>query len=186
MVRPALEEEQMNKFFVRAQDPQYYESSKERYAFGVLARKLLGFIVSRQGIELDRSKIKAIQHLPPPKNKKDVMRFLGRVNYISRFIAQSTVIYEPIFRMLRKDVATSGTEKCQKAFDKIKEYFSKPPVLVPPEPGRSLLLYLSVLEGAFGCVLGKHDETGRKKQAIYYLRKKFTSYEAQYSLLECT
>ncbi|XP_070055962.1 uncharacterized protein [Nicotiana tomentosiformis] len=88
--------------------------------------------------------------------------------------------------MLRKDVATSWTEECQKVFDKIKEYLSEQPVLVPPEPGRPLLLYLSVLDGAFGCVLGKHDETGRKEQAIYYLSKKFTPYEARYSLLEST
>ncbi|XP_070055880.1 uncharacterized protein [Nicotiana tomentosiformis] len=88
--------------------------------------------------------------------------------------------------MLKKDAATSWTEDFQKAFDKIKEYLSTPPVLVPPEPGRPLLLYLSVLDGAFGCVLGQHDETGRKEQAIYYLSKKFTPYEARYSLLERT
>ncbi|XP_070034181.1 uncharacterized protein [Nicotiana tomentosiformis] len=45
--------------------------------------------------------------------------------------------------MLKKDAATSWTEECQNAFDKIKEYLSKLPVLVPPEPGRPLLLYLS-------------------------------------------
>ncbi|XP_070042657.1 uncharacterized protein [Nicotiana tomentosiformis] len=88
--------------------------------------------------------------------------------------------------MLRKDAATSWTEECQKAFDKIKEYLSKPPVLVPPEPGRPLLLYLSMFDRAFGCVLGQHDEIGRKEKVIYYLSKKFTPYEARYSLLECT
>ena len=35
-----------------------------------------------------------------------------------------------------------------------------------------------------GCVLGQHDETGRKEQAIYYLSKKFTDYESRYSQLE--
>ncbi|XP_059281345.1 uncharacterized protein LOC132035043 [Lycium ferocissimum] len=155
-------------------------------AFGVLPGSLLGFIVSRRGIELDPSKIKAIQELPAPKSRKDVMSFLGRLNYISRFIAQSTVICEPIIKLLRKDAATKWTEDCQRAFDKIKEYLSNPPVLVPPEAGRPLLLYLSVSENAFGCVLGQHDETGKKEQAIYYLSKKFTPYEARYTLLERT
>ncbi|XP_070035657.1 uncharacterized protein [Nicotiana tomentosiformis] len=135
-----------------------------KYAFGVPTGKLLRFIVSHRGIELVPSKVKAIQDLPPPKNKKDVMSFLGRLNYISHFIVQSTVICEPIFKMLKKDTATSWTEECQKAFDKIKEYLSKPHVLVSPEPWRPLLLYLSILDGAFSCVLGKHDETGRKEQ----------------------
>ncbi|XP_070007759.1 uncharacterized protein [Nicotiana sylvestris] len=79
--------------------------------------------------------------------------------------------------MLRKDTETSWIEDCQKAFDKIKEYLSTPPILVLPELGRPLILYLSVLDGAFRCVLGQHDETGRKEQAIYYLCKKFTPYE---------
>ena len=118
-----------------------------KYAFGVPAEKLLGFIVSRRGIELDPSKVKAIQELPPPKNKKDVMSFLGRLNYISRFIAQSTVICEPIFKMLKKAAATKWTDDCQKAFDRMKEYLSTPPVLVPPEPGRPLLLYLQCWMG---------------------------------------
>ncbi|XP_070017068.1 uncharacterized protein [Nicotiana sylvestris] len=114
------------------------------------------------------------------------MSFLGRFNYISRFISQSTVICEPIFKILKKDVATKWTDDCQKAFDRTKEYLSTQPVLVPLEPGRPLLLYLAVLVGAFGCVLGQHDETGRKEQAIYYLSKTFTLYEARYSLLERT
>nr|XP_016439411.1 PREDICTED: uncharacterized protein LOC107765298 [Nicotiana tabacum] len=128
-----------------------------KYDFGVPVGKLLGFIVSHRGIELDPSKIKAIQDLPPPKSKKD-----------------------------RKYATMSWTEECQKAFDKIKECLSKPHVLVPPEPERPLLLYLPALDGAFGCVLGQHDETRRKEQEIYYMSKKFIPYEAWYSLLERT
>ncbi|XP_016499737.2 uncharacterized protein LOC107818266 [Nicotiana tabacum] len=84
---------------------------------------------------------------------------------------------------MRKDIVMSWTKECQKAFDIIKEYLSKPLVLVPSEPGRRLLLYLSMLDGDFDCVLGQHDENGRKDQAINYLSKKFTPYEARYSLL---
>ena len=123
---------------------------------------------------------------PPPKSKKEVISFLGRLNYISRFIAQSTVICEPIFKLLKKDAMVKWTSECQQAFDKIKDYLSNPPVLVPPESGRPLLLYISVLDNAFSCILGQHDETGSKEQAIYYMSKKFTSWEARYSLLERT
>ncbi|XP_070025640.1 uncharacterized protein [Nicotiana sylvestris] len=88
----------------------------------------------------------------------DLRKFFDRLR--SRFIAQSTVICEPIFMMLGKNAETSWTEDCQKAFDKIKEILSTPPVLVPPEPERPLLLYLSVLDGAFRCVL-KPMPTGK-------------------------
>ena len=80
--------------------------------FRVPTGKLLGFIVSR-GIELDPSKIKVICDLPPRKSKKEVVSFLGRLNYISRFIAQSTVICEPIFKLLKKDVVVKCTSECQ-------------------------------------------------------------------------
>src|SRR4051812_38816615 len=55
--------------------------------FGVRSGKLLGFIVSQQGIEVDPNKVRAIQNMPAPKNEKDVRGFLGRLNYIARFIS---------------------------------------------------------------------------------------------------
>ncbi|XP_070047243.1 uncharacterized protein [Nicotiana tomentosiformis] len=155
-------------------------------AFGVPSGKLLGFIISRRVIELDPSKIKAIQELPPPKNKTEVMSLLGRLNYISRFIAQLTTTCEPIFKLLKKNAVVKWTDECQEAFDKIKNYLLNPPVLVPPEPGRPLILYLTVTDNSFGCVLGQHGITGKKEQAIYYLSKEFTPYEVKYTLLERT
>ncbi|MGQ8683146.1 ribonuclease H family protein, partial [Klebsiella pneumoniae] len=79
--------------------------------------------------------------------------------------------------MLKKDAPTKWTEEFQTAFDAIKSYLSNPLVLVPPREGSPLLLYLSVSDSAFGCVLGQHDETGKKERAIYYISKKFTPYE---------
>ncbi|XP_070001962.1 uncharacterized protein [Nicotiana sylvestris] len=115
-------------------------------AFGVPSGKLLGFIVSRRGIELHPSIIKVIQELPPPRNKTKVMSLLERLNYISRFIAQLTTTCEPMFKLLKKDDAVKWIDECQEAFDKIKG----------------------------------------KEQAIYYLIKKFTSYEVEYTPLERT
>ena len=101
---------------------------------------MLGFIVNRRSIELDPSKIKAIQDSPPLKSKKEVMSFLGRLNYINLFISQSTVVCEPIFKLLKKDATTKWTEECQTAFDAIKNYLSNLPVLVPLREESPLLL----------------------------------------------
>ncbi|KAL0559476.1 hypothetical protein IC582_004087 [Cucumis melo] len=154
--------------------------------FGVASGKLLGFIVSREGIKVDPDKIKAIVDLRPPKTQKEVRSFLGRLNYIARFISYLTQTCEPILKLLRKNEICHWNEDCQKAFDKIKDYLQSPPILVPPTPGRPLILYLTVKEGSMGCVLGQHDSTGKKEQAVYYLSKKFTNYESKYSLLEKT
>ncbi|XP_070035629.1 uncharacterized protein [Nicotiana tomentosiformis] len=45
--------------------------------------------------------------------------------------------------LLKKNVAVKWTDECQEAFDKIKSYLSNPPMLVQPEPGRHLILYLT-------------------------------------------
>ena len=47
-------------------------------------------------------------------------------------------------------------------------------------------MYLTVLDESMGCVLGQQDENGKKEYAIYYLSKKFTDCETQYSTLEKT
>ena len=71
--------------------------------FGVRSGKLLGFIVSQRGIEVDPDKVKVIQEMPAPKTEKQVRGFLRRLNYISRFISHMTATCEPIFKLLKKD-----------------------------------------------------------------------------------
>ncbi|WRX11667.1 G-patch domain - like 1 [Theobroma cacao] len=152
--------------------------------FGVTSGKLLGFIVSERGIEVDLDKVQAIHDLPLPKTQKEVRGFLGRLNYIARFISQLTLKCDPIFKLLRKHNPGAWNEECQVAFDKVKEYLLSPPVLVPSVVGRPLLLYLTVNKGSMGCVLGQYDEPGKKERAVYYLSKKFTEYESKYSSLK--
>ncbi|XP_050878259.1 uncharacterized protein LOC127082076, partial [Lathyrus oleraceus] len=154
--------------------------------FGVRSGKLLGFIVSQRGIEVDPDKVRAIQEMPAPRTEREVRGFLGRLNYISRFISHMTATCEPIFKLLRKDQAVEWNSDCQMAFERIGQYLQEPPILIPPVQGRPLFMYLTVLEKSMGCVLGQHDETGRKEHAIYYLSKRFTDYESRYSLLEKT
>uniref|UniRef100_A0A2N9HZJ3 Integrase catalytic domain-containing protein n=1 Tax=Fagus sylvatica TaxID=28930 RepID=A0A2N9HZJ3_FAGSY len=149
-------------------------------------RKLFQRLKNGRGIEIDPAKVQAIRSMPAPKTEKEIRSFLGRINYIARFIAQLTATCEPLFKLLRKDVKIKWTEDCQKAFDKIKEYLLNPPILVPPTPGRPLILYLTVQEASMGCMLGQQDETGKKEQAIYYLSKKFTEPETRYLLVEKT
>ena len=61
-----------------------------------------------------------------------------------------------------------------------------PLVLVPPVPERPLILYMIVLDESMGCILGQHDESGKRERVVYYLSKKFTACEMNYSLLERT
>src|SRR3954469_4999316 len=57
--------------------------------FGIPARKLLGFIVSERGIEVNRDKIKAILNITKPTRLKDVQRLTSCIAAVSRFVAGS-------------------------------------------------------------------------------------------------
>ena len=155
----------------------------KKCTFGVTSGKLLGHMISERGIEVDHDKIRAILDMPAPRTEKEVRGFLGRLQYISRFISRLTDICEPIFRLLRKSQHTVWDDQCQKAFERIKEYLLSPPVLVPPMPGRPLLLYLSVLDIAMGCMLAQLDDLG-KERAIYYMSKRMLEYETRYIVIK--
>ena len=145
--------------------------------------KLLEHMVSERGIEVDPDKIKAILDMPVPRTEKEIKGFLGKLQYIIHFITRLTNICEPIFRLLRKNQPTIRNDDCQLAFEKIKEYLFSPPVLVPPMPGRPLLLYLLVSDMTLGCMLAQFDDS-RMERAIYYLSKRILEYEMRYVMIE--
>ena len=56
-------------------------------AFGVTFGKFLGFIVRHRSIEVDQSKITAIQDMPEPRNLQELRSLQGRLAFIRRFIS---------------------------------------------------------------------------------------------------
>ena len=96
----------LRKFFERIK---FYKLrlNPKKCTFRVTSGKLLGFMVSQRGIEVDPNKIKAIIEMNPPRTEKEIRGFLGRIQYITRFIAQLTMTCEPIFRLLKKKVPTA-------------------------------------------------------------------------------
>ena len=79
----------------------------KKCTFGVTFGKLLGHMLSERGIEVDPDKIKVILDMLVPRTEKEIRGFLGKLQYISRFIVRLTDICEPIFRLLRKNPTNS-------------------------------------------------------------------------------
>ena len=121
--------------------------------------------------------------MPPPTSKMEIRAFLGRLQYISRFIAKLTSICEPIFKLLRKNEPHEWNDECQSAFELIKEYLLHPPFLIPLMHRKSLLLYLSIIEDVVGSMLTQEDDD-KNERAIYYLSKWFHDYETRYAPIE--
>lgn len=55
--------------------------------FALEEEKLLGHIISKDGIKIDPSKVEAIQKIEIPRTKKEIQSFIGKVNFLRRFIS---------------------------------------------------------------------------------------------------
>ncbi|XP_048127813.1 uncharacterized protein LOC125312735 [Rhodamnia argentea] len=125
-------------------------------------------MVGSRGIEIDPSKVKAIYELRPPSFVKEVRSFLGRLNYVARFISQLLETARPFFKLLKKNAKIVRD------------------IEFPPVPGVPLILYLTIHKESLGAVLVQKRPSDGKECAIYYLSKKFSDSEANYSEVEKT
>ena len=110
----------LERFFERIRQFRLRLNPK-KCTFGVTSGKLLGYMVSKRGIEVDPDKIRVILDMPTPRTEREVRGFLGRLQYINIFIARLTDICEPIFRLLRKSQPTIWDDQWQRAFKRIQE-----------------------------------------------------------------
>ena len=93
-------------------------------AFGVSARKFLGFIVNNRGIEANPDKIKAMLDMPSLSSIKEVQRLTGRIAALSRFVSRASDKCQPFFQVLKK--AFQWDTNCEEAFSALKMYLSSP------------------------------------------------------------
>ena len=83
-------------------------------AFGVQAGKFLGFIIHEKGIEIDPKRVEAMKRVEAPTCKKDLQKFLGKVNYLRRFIFNlygNIDYFTPILRLKNESEFTWRIEQ---------------------------------------------------------------------------
>ncbi|XP_020417963.1 uncharacterized protein LOC109948679 [Prunus persica] len=152
-------------------------------AFGVSSGKFLGFMISHRGIEANPEKIKAIIDMEKPKTTKDIQSLTGRVAALTRFISKATDKCVPFFKALKRGKQNIiWTAECDKAFQNLKDYMGRAPLLSKPLPGEILYLYLSVSGTAVSSVLIRKPE--RAELPIFYVSKALQSAELRYPPLE--
>ena len=81
---------------------------------------MLGHIVSKQGVKIDPARVEAIQSIPLPRSKKDIQRFLGKINFLIRFIPNYAEIVKKITDMLKKDAKVKWDKEARESFQRIK------------------------------------------------------------------
>ncbi|RVW61706.1 Retrovirus-related Pol polyprotein from transposon 297 [Vitis vinifera] len=68
----------------------------EKCHFMVQKGIVLGHIISKNGIEVDKAKVELIVKLPPPTNVKGIRQFLGHAGFYRRFIKDFSKISKPL------------------------------------------------------------------------------------------
>ena len=80
----------------------------DKCIFGVASGKLLGFLVSHQGIVANPDQIRAIEEMQPPRRLKDVQRLTGCMAALGRFISRFGDKALPFFKIMKQSGPSSG------------------------------------------------------------------------------
>ena len=102
----------------------------KKYHFALEEGKLLGHIISKDGIKIDPQRVDAIQNLAIPRTKKEVQSFIGKVNFLRRFISNFVEIMKHITNMLRKENEIKWTSEARKSFFDIKKAMTEAHILI--------------------------------------------------------
>jgi transposase InsO family protein len=138
----------------------------------------LGHLVSKTGIKPDPEGIEKVQNWPVPKCVKHVQQFLGLSNYFRKFIQGYSKLATPLTNLTRGDVPWSWTDKCQNAFEHIKECLVSAPLLKMPDPSRPFEVIADASLTAVGAVLMQDNHP------ICYASRKFIPAELNYSVTD--
>ena len=65
--------------------------------------KFMGIRINKEGLYPDVSKVESIQKLADPKNTNELMRVLGRINFLGRFVPNLPTVLHPLTQLLEKD-----------------------------------------------------------------------------------
>ncbi|XP_029766793.1 uncharacterized protein LOC113406182 [Terrapene carolina triunguis] len=138
--------------------------------------KFLGHVISKDGIQVDEEKTRALENWPVPKNAKQVRQALGFMSYYRRFVPKFAHIAAPLYGLVGQPAQRKGRDQCfvwddacQTAFDKLRHRLMSPPVLAYPD---FTLPFIVTTDGSLhglGAVLSQKQE-GAERVIAYASR----------------
>jgi len=151
--------------------------------FAVTEGKLLGHIVSKDGVRIDPERVKPIDQVPIPKNVKAIQSVFGQINFVRRFISNFVEIITPISRMLKKNSKVKWTIKTIEAFANIKREIKEAPILISPNFSKPFQLFLFASYHTVAAVLLQKNNEGHE-QPISFFSKSLQNAELKYDIVE--
>ena len=155
------------------------KNNPTKCAFFQIKVQFLRHVISKNGLEADPEKVKAVQNFLVPQNQTDVKWFLGLCSLYRRYIKNFAMIAQPLHKASEAKSSFTWTKKTQEAFEKLKKHLSSTPILAFPDVKEPFILYTDASLTAMGAVLSQvHDG---KDRAICYASKAFSKSQTNYS-----
>ena len=132
----------------------------EKCHFMVSRGIVLGHIISKKGIKVDKAKIDLISKLLSPTNVKTVRQFLGHAGFYRRFIMDFLKISKPLYKLLEKYAKFFWDADFQKSFKELKAYLTTAPIVRAPNWQLPFEVMCDASDMAIGAVL---RQKGRRK-----------------------
>jgi len=157
--------------------------NSKKSIFSLEEGKLLGNIVSRDGVKIDPARVQSVQKIPLPRSKKYIQRFLGKINFLRRFVSNYVEIVKEITNMLKKENEVHWTKEARQSFYRIKESLQATPILISPNYQKPFQIFSFASPNSIvGVLLQKNDEG--KEQPVAFLNKVLRYVEIKYNILE--
>ncbi|RVW66388.1 Retrovirus-related Pol polyprotein from transposon 17.6 [Vitis vinifera] len=154
----------------------------EKCHFMVHQGIVLGHIISKQGIEVDKAKVELIVKLPSPTTVKGVRQFLGHAGFYRRFIKDFSKLARPLCELLVKDAKFVWDDRCQRSFEELKLFLTTAPIVRAPNWQLPFEVMCDASDFAIGAVLGQREDG--KPYVIYYASKTLNEAQRNYTTTE--
>ncbi|GBG87141.1 hypothetical protein CBR_g44598 [Chara braunii] len=130
----------------------------------------LGHRLSANGLEPEATKVEDIRNWPQPANVRELRSFLGLASYYRKFVPKFSVIAQPLSRLTSKNVAYAWCEKCETAFQALKEALVSHHVLRIADPNLTFVVTTDASQFGIGAVLQQDDGDGLRPLEYYSKR----------------
>lgn len=145
--------------------------------------KYLGFMLTKDGIQVDQGKVSAILDFPSPKNVKNVRSILGMIEWYRRFIPDFSIIAAPITNLLKKSNSKFiWTPEAESALNLLKLALTSAPILATPDYSLPFTIQTDACDTGMGAVITQIQEGNER--VIEYMSQKFSPAQQRYSTTE--
>jgi hypothetical protein len=95
----------------------------------------------------------AIQKLDHVRNIKELQSFIGKINFLRRFIPNLAELLRNITNMLKKDTKIKWNTKAKQSFEQVKHALTQARVLISPDYTKDFYLFSFASEHTISVVL---------------------------------